>query len=396
MNKECIECKRILEINEYYFKSNPKSVDGFNKKCKECSTGKKVFTECGYKICASCQINLPMNTDYYFTKKCTYDGFNNKCKKCNGYEYTQLLTKVAKEGYNFCIKCDAELKLTPAYFPIDNTCKNGFRNVCRKCGKDGRYFEEDYIPIFNWTEEENELFKKRYPHYLNSELIEIFYPKLTEKQLWDRANRMNVRKSHETYLRGRLIQSEKVQQYFEENGKVVIEETKNKLSDIMKKRWSENPEQFNLTRNEDYKNHLKIKRSKLGKWRGDKNPRAKDPLKGNKNPNWRGGITPERFKIRNSQEYADWRISVFQRDKNTCQRCGNKNYNEAHHIKCFSLNEDLRFDIDNGITLCRYCHNSNYKGALHNIYGTQNVTLEQLREYFKGISWDIDTKRASK
>jgi DNA-directed RNA polymerase subunit RPC12/RpoP len=79
---------------------------------------------------------------------------------------------------------------------------------------------------------------------------------------------------------------------------------------------------------------------------------------GDKNPMWKGGITPLNEMIRGSSEYKNWRISVFIRDKFTCKECGKTHtYLEAHHIKPFAKYPDLRFDINNGQTLCSNCHN---------------------------------------
>lgn len=103
------------------------------------------------------------------------------------------------------------------------------------------------------------------------------------------------------------------------------------------------------------------------------------------NPNWKGGITSESQKIRASEQYINWRNSIFERDKYTCQCCGdNKGGNlQAHHLENFSSNEELRFDIDNGITLCDLCHNPNKHGSFHNLYGTYDNTPEQLYEYIQ-------------
>jgi 5-methylcytosine-specific restriction endonuclease McrA len=95
---------------------------------------------------------------------------------------------------------------------------------------------------------------------------------------------------------------------------------------------------------------------------GDKNP-----MWGTKRPeyvkeavrkaNSRGGITPINKLIRTSFAYLNWRKSVFERDNYTCQMCGNRGGKlNADHIKPFSIYLDLRFDLDNGRTLCVDCH----------------------------------------
>jgi len=58
-----------------------------------------------------------------------------------------------------------------------------------------------------------------------------------------------------------------------------------------------------------------------------------------------------------------WRIEVFNRDNFTCQLCearskaGNPVVLNSHHIIRFIDNEELRFKLSNGITLCEKCHN---------------------------------------
>lgn len=60
---------------------------------------------------------------------------------------------------------------------------------------------------------------------------------------------------------------------------------------------------------------------------------------------------------RYSPEAKVWRKAVFERDNFTCQICFAKgNYIEADHIKPFAYFPELRFELSNGRTLCRECH----------------------------------------
>lgn len=85
-------------------------------------------------------------------------------------------------------------------------------------------------------------------------------------------------------------------------------------------------------------------------------------ISGENSPNWRGGITPEIELIRSSAKYKKWRLAVFIRDHFTCTECGSKSgmgktvVLNAHHIKPFALYPDERFNVGNGITLCKPCH----------------------------------------
>lgn len=100
---------------------------------------------------------------------------------------------------------------------------------------------------------------------------------------------------------------------------------------------------------------------------------------GENNPQWNHSLTEEERIIgRNYPEYTEWRNKVFARDKYTCRKCeDDKGGNlEAHHILNYSEREDLRTDIDNGITLCKDCHKE-----FHIRYGFTGNNENQLEEY---------------
>jgi len=64
--------------------------------------------------------------------------------------------------------------------------------------------------------------------------------------------------------------------------------------------------------------------------------------------------------------YEDFRKRVLKRDKKTCQMpgCKSKSKLQVHHIKRWSSASALRYEISNGITLCKNCHAS-IKGQEH-------------------------------
>ncbi|MDY6862929.1 MAG: HNH endonuclease [Thermodesulfobacteriota bacterium] len=81
---------------------------------------------------------------------------------------------------------------------------------------------------------------------------------------------------------------------------------------------------------------------------------------GENNLNWKGGVTKIHDRLRSSSDYQIWRLKVYRRDRFICQVCKNKssrkNKLHAHHIFKFSEYLDIRFNVDNGITLCQSCH----------------------------------------
>lgn len=79
--------------------------------------------------------------------------------------------------------------------------------------------------------------------------------------------------------------------------------------------------------------------------------------KGQKNNNWKGGISTQNAIDRGSINCKEWRVAVFARDLFTCQICGYKGKDiNAHHIRPWKQFVAYRYMVENGITLCKKCH----------------------------------------
>lgn len=76
--------------------------------------------------------------------------------------------------------------------------------------------------------------------------------------------------------------------------------------------------------------------------------------------------------------YAEWRKRVYRRDKFKCQMpgCKNKKRLNAHHIQKWANAASLRYEVDNGITLCAWCH----KFITGNEHHYQQIFQEIIRE----------------
>lgn len=123
-------------------------------------------------------------------------------------------------------------------------------------------------------------------------------------------------------------------------GKEMSEETKKKVSEAKKGKTSWN-------------------KGKPAPWISKRNKETNHLMRGENTYHWKGGTYgTERHREMSRQEYKIWRLSVFERDNWTCQSCGIRGvYLEAHHPKTWKEYPELRFDVNNGVTLCKPCHN---------------------------------------
>ena len=284
------------------------------------------------KICSKCKRELPLDSDH-FNRKCdTKDGYTARCKECLGRAFTNHLTHIPKDGYKFCIKCNKELPISIKYFPPDKTCKDGFRNICRCCGRDGHYMDDDYIPPLTWTDEDLSLLKRIYHDYTNEELVEKFFPNRTKHALDTQAGKHGFAwKTKETYERSKIQRGIKLSKIMK--GHKVSDETKRKLSESKKEyykthdAWAKGK---HFTK-EHCQNISKAKKE-VGKWKGDNNPRHIFPLNGSLNGNWQGGLTNFYQELRSDTK--DWFYESAEFCNYSCVISG-LNFDNVHHTTAF-------------------------------------------------------------
>lgn len=179
-------------------------------------------------------------------------------------------------------------------------------------------------------------------------------------------------------------------------GKKPSEETRRKISEARKGKMPKNINQikgWNKGKkiSEETKKKIGLKalgnKNNLGKhWKIKDTSKMGKHIVGSKNPRWKGGITPINQKIRMSLEYRNWRLAVFINDNYACVECGARNgngkkiiLNADHYPIPFSaivnkliieqglenlyekaLAYDLFWNVDNGRTLCRPCHEKTF------------------------------------
>lgn len=99
------------------------------------------------------------------------------------------------------------------------------------------------------------------------------------------------------------------------------------------------------------------------------------------NPNWDPTLTKEE-RSRGRAAY-NWANAVKERDEWECQVCFSKENVVAHHLNSYKHNEELRHNVENGITLCRDCHTDFHV----NFMGGYRVpcTSEDFEEYLMQV-----------
>lgn len=93
-------------------------------------------------------------------------------------------------------------------------------------------------------------------------------------------------------------------------------------------------------------------------------------IRGELNVNWKGGVSVDNRRFKQTIEYKAWRKHVLARDNYTCQSCGVRGGKlHADHELPYAFFPGLRTEILNGRALCIPCHRKTETwGARENIY----------------------------
>jgi len=101
--------------------------------------------------------------------------------------------------------------------------------------------------------------------------------------------------------------------------------------------------------------------------------------RGDRNPYYNPTLTQqERILQRNTPEHREWAKAIKVRDSFKCQVCFRNMKLQAHHLSSYSTAPDLRYSLQNGVTLCKDCHIE-----FHLLYKKRHNTTEQFEEFRK-------------
>ena len=102
-------------------------------------------------------------------------------------------------------------------------------------------------------------------------------------------------------------------------------------------------------------------------------------LKGENHPNWDSTISDKDRVYKRGYKFIVWSKAIKDVANYKCDICNDGGYLESHHLESYAVKKELRYDLDNGVCLCRECHYN-----FHQDYGYKNSTKEQYLN-FKGL-----------
>lgn len=76
--------------------------------------------------------------------------------------------------------------------------------------------------------------------------------------------------------------------------------------------------------------------------------------------------------------YFAWRTRVLKRDGFTCVKCGSNENLQVHHLWGYKENPELAIVDNNGVTLCKDCHEQ-----YHNINGYYDINPRDFEDFMK-------------
>lgn len=247
------------------------------------------------------------------------------------------------EGTKKCICCGRELPNNKLFFPIDLSCVTGLRNKCRECDpKNGRFLEEDYKVSEKWTEDELVLLKENYANYTNRELQNIFFPNRTIRAIESQSSIMGWSgKTEETKERAQISQASMVKDLL--TGRVISEEWRKKISETKKEYYKTHDGWWKgKKRSEKQCRQISDLKRELGYWKGDKNPRHLNPLNGELNGRWKGGINNTYCELRSDTK--EWQQASMEFCNYKCV-VTNGEFDNIHHTTAFRDIVDEAFNI---------------------------------------------------
>ncbi|WP_315114558.1 hypothetical protein [uncultured Clostridium sp.] len=359
MQKTCKICGETTDISN--FNRDKSYKDGYESKCKKCRKNARKKHKNICKLCGKEFENIKKSTKYC-SKECQSIAHKNrvvtKCSYCDK-KIEIVRSKEGKQDKYYCNqKCRTE-HLKELMKEKNNPNYNRIKHNCNGCGKlifviPYRLKTQKYIFC------SNECYKENIGEYFTGENNSFYNHKtyICEwcSKLFKRTPGQNRGKhvfcSQECYLEYNRIK-ERTQEV----------EVKCAYCDKKFKIWKSR-----LNKSERIYCSIECKNKGWGKY-----------YSGENSPAWNPSLTDkDRILQRHYPEYYKWRDLVYSRDEYICKCCGdNRGHNlNAHHIYNYMEHEELRLEVNNGITLCDKCHKE-----FHDTYGYTNNNKEQLEKF---------------